>query len=71
MSAGAWATVTMFLWIIGFPSYVIKRSLRSGRSRTSLNGYERSTTGRLPRSGLVHVILCDTQRMADRAIFLT
>lgn len=26
MSAGAWATVTMFLWIIGFPSYVIKRS---------------------------------------------
>jgi hypothetical protein len=26
MSAGAWATVTMFLWIIGFPSYLIKRS---------------------------------------------
>jgi hypothetical protein len=26
MSAGAWATVTMFLWIIAFPSYVIKRS---------------------------------------------
>jgi hypothetical protein len=26
MSAGAWATVTMFLWIVGFPSYVIKRS---------------------------------------------
>jgi hypothetical protein len=26
MSAGAWATVTMFLWIIAFPSYLIKRS---------------------------------------------
>jgi hypothetical protein len=26
MSAGAWAVVTMFLWIIGFPIYLIKRS---------------------------------------------
>ena len=26
MSAGAWATVTMGLWIIGFPAYLIKRS---------------------------------------------
>jgi hypothetical protein len=26
MSAGAWATVTMFLWIVAFPSYLIKRS---------------------------------------------
>lgn len=25
MSAGAWATVTLLLWIIGFPSYLIKR----------------------------------------------
>lgn len=26
MSAGAWAIVTLFLWIIAFPSYLIKRS---------------------------------------------
>lgn len=26
MSAGAWGTVTLFLWIIGFPAYLIKRS---------------------------------------------
>jgi len=26
MSAGAWSVVTMFLWIIGFPAYLIKRS---------------------------------------------
>jgi hypothetical protein len=26
MSAGAWAIATMFLWIIGFPAYLIKRS---------------------------------------------
>ena len=25
MSAGAWAIVTLFLWIIGFPAYLIKR----------------------------------------------
>lgn len=26
MSAGAWGTVTLFLWIVGFPAYLIKRS---------------------------------------------
>ncbi|MEE9611074.1 MAG: hypothetical protein V3W19_07470 [Desulfatiglandales bacterium] len=26
MSAGGWATVTLGLWIIGFPAYLIKRS---------------------------------------------
>src|SRR5947208_8333497 len=26
MSAGAWAVVTLFLWIIGFPIYLMKRS---------------------------------------------
>ena len=25
MSAGAWALVTLFLWIIGFPAYLVKR----------------------------------------------
>jgi hypothetical protein len=25
MSAGAWSVVTMFLWIVGFPAYLIKR----------------------------------------------
>ncbi len=25
MSAGAWAIVTLLLWIIGFPAYLIKR----------------------------------------------
>jgi len=26
MSAGGWAAVTLGLWIVGFPSYVLKRS---------------------------------------------
>lgn len=26
MSAGAWSVVTLLLWIIGFPAYLIKRS---------------------------------------------
>jgi hypothetical protein len=26
MSAGAWGTVTLLLWIVGFPAYLIKRS---------------------------------------------
>jgi hypothetical protein len=26
MSAGGWAAVTLFLWIVGFPSYLIKRA---------------------------------------------
>jgi len=26
MSAGAWASFTLLLWIVGFPSYLIKRS---------------------------------------------
>jgi len=26
MSAGAWAVVTLLLWIVGFPAYLIKRS---------------------------------------------
>ena len=34
MSAGAWSVVTMFLWILGFPAYLIKRSSLVDRAKT-------------------------------------
>lgn len=33
MSAGAWSVVTLFLWIIGFPAYLIKRSALIERAK--------------------------------------
>jgi hypothetical protein len=35
MSAGAWSVVTMFLWIVGFPAYLIKRSALIERAETT------------------------------------
>lgn len=34
MSAGAWATVTLLLWIIGFPAYLIKRGSLIERAKS-------------------------------------
>ena len=34
MSAGAWSVVTMFLWLLGFPAYLIKRSSLVDRAKT-------------------------------------
>ena len=34
ISAGAWSVVTMFLWIIGFPAYLIKRSALIERAKS-------------------------------------
>lgn len=34
MSAGAWATVTLLLWIIGFPAYLIKRNSLIERAKS-------------------------------------
>src|SRR5436190_20968433 len=34
LSAGAWSAVTMFLWIVAFPAYVIKRSSLVARAKT-------------------------------------
>lgn len=33
MSAGAWSVITLFLWIIGFPAYLIKRSALIERAK--------------------------------------
>lgn len=33
MSAGAWSVVTLLLWIIGFPAYLIKRSALIERAK--------------------------------------
>lgn len=41
MSAGAWSVVTMFLWIVGFPAYLIKRSAlieRAGSAPVEVGG---------------------------------
>lgn len=35
MAAGAWAIVTMMLWIIGFPSYLIKRNALKKLAQTN------------------------------------
>lgn len=35
MSAGAWCVVTLLLWIVGFPSYLIKRGALIERAKTS------------------------------------
>ena len=35
MSAGAWGVVTMFLWIVGFPSYLIKRRALIERAKAA------------------------------------
>ena len=34
LSAGAWSVVTLFLWIIGFPAYVVKRGALIERARS-------------------------------------
>ncbi len=35
MSAGAWSVVTLFLWIVGFPAYLLKRSTLIERAKAS------------------------------------
>lgn len=35
MSAGAWSIVTLLLWIIGFPAYIVKRSSLIETAKTS------------------------------------
>ncbi len=35
MSAGAWAVVTLLLWIIGFPAYLVKRASLIKRAKES------------------------------------
>jgi hypothetical protein len=35
ISAGAWSVVTMFLWIVGFPAYLIKRSALIERAESA------------------------------------
>jgi hypothetical protein len=34
LSAGAWSVVTMFLWIVAFPAYLIKRGSLLARAKT-------------------------------------
>jgi hypothetical protein len=34
LSAGAWSVVTLFLWIVAFPAYVVKRSALIERARS-------------------------------------
>jgi len=35
MSAGAWSVVTMFLWIVGLPAYLVKRSALVERAKAA------------------------------------
>lgn len=35
ISAGSWATVTLFLWIVGFPAYLINRSRLIEKAKVS------------------------------------
>ena len=55
MSAGAWAIVTLFLWIIAFPSYLIKRnSLLNKAKEKPVDVTERS--GKLTALSLVAIL---------------
>jgi len=35
MSAGGWGAATLFLWIVGFPAYLVKREKLIAKARTS------------------------------------
>jgi len=52
MSAGAWSVVTLFLWVIGFPAYLIKRgSLIEKAKETPVEVTGR--TGKIAALGIV------------------
>jgi len=52
MSAGAWSVVTLGLWIIGFPAYLIKRSALLERAK----GHPVEVRGRLFKMVILAVI---------------
>jgi len=52
MSAGGWASVTLLLWIIGFPAYLLKRSALIAQAKTT----PVEVSGRPVKVGLLFVI---------------
>jgi len=52
MSAGAWAAVTLLLWIIGFPAYLLKRSTLVQLAASS----PVEVTGRVPKVFLLSLV---------------
>ena len=64
MSVGAWTTVTLLLWIIGFPSYLIKRgSLKeaSAREKSVKDGAAVGTSS----SGISSSNIASLEKLAD------